>query len=125
MPVEQGAIDYLLRRVRAEYHEMPGLRLTLTQAARLWSLDRSTCAALLDVLVSREFLAQTVDGSYVPADGGPSRTAGALEWARRWASREQLNHKGPYAGPRHRFRSAKQEDDCLLATKPGVDRASG
>jgi len=72
MPVEQSAIDYLLRRVRAEYHEMPGLRLTLTQAARLWSLDRSTCAALLDVLVSREFLAQTVDGSYVRTDGGPS-----------------------------------------------------
>ncbi len=72
MPVEQIASDHLLQRVRAEYREMPGLRLTLAQAARLWSLDRSTCAALIDVLVSTKFLARTVDGAYVRFDAGPS-----------------------------------------------------
>lgn len=39
-------------RIRAEYHEMPGMRLTATQAARLFNLDLPSCAKLLDALVS-------------------------------------------------------------------------
>ena len=33
----------LLSRVRGEFREMPGLRLSLEQAMRLWALDRATC----------------------------------------------------------------------------------
>ena len=51
-------------RIRGEYHEMPGLRLTLAQAARLFNLERQHCAHVLDALVTdgalwtngREFL---------------------------------------------------------------------
>jgi hypothetical protein len=37
----------LLRRVRAEYLEMPGLRLTAPQAQRLFGLDAETWEGIL------------------------------------------------------------------------------
>ena len=39
-------------RIEAEYLEMPGLRLTLPQAARLWGLDTSQSAQLLGELTA-------------------------------------------------------------------------
>jgi hypothetical protein len=51
-------------RVRAEFLEMPGLRLTLAQAARLWVVDRSMCESVLERLVSTGFLARTGEGFY-------------------------------------------------------------
>lgn len=45
-----------LERVRAEYLEMPGLTLTLTQAARLCAIDAVTCGAVLATLVDCGFL---------------------------------------------------------------------
>ena len=57
--------DVVLRRARAEYLEMPGLRLTRAQAQRLWGLDLRTCEQLLDALTESRFLAQTRDGSFV------------------------------------------------------------
>jgi DNA-binding IclR family transcriptional regulator len=55
----------LLRLVRAEYREMPGLRLTQRQAQRLWNLDSTTCEAILETLESTRFLRRTSDHSYV------------------------------------------------------------
>jgi len=54
-------------RVRAEYEEMPGMSLTLPQAARLFNLDLTDCARVLDALVTdgalwtngREFLGRS------------------------------------------------------------------
>jgi hypothetical protein len=43
----------LCLRVLSEYREMPGLNLTLPQAARLFSLDRTRCAHVLSTLVKR------------------------------------------------------------------------
>jgi hypothetical protein len=60
----------VLTRVRMEYLEMPGLRLTSHQASRLWNLDQTTCNAILAVLVRDQFLSQTGDGSYVIASAG-------------------------------------------------------
>jgi hypothetical protein len=37
-----GSFAELLRRIRAEYLEMPGLRLTAPQAQRLFGLDSET-----------------------------------------------------------------------------------
>jgi hypothetical protein len=62
-----GAVDGWLDRVRGEYLEMPGLRLTLAQAARFWSLDLGTCAGVLDALVEARFLIVTSDGLYARA----------------------------------------------------------
>jgi hypothetical protein len=59
----------LLQRIRGEYLEMPGLRLTPEQARRLWSLDLHTCISLLEALVDSKFLARTSDGQYCrPSD---------------------------------------------------------
>jgi len=58
----------VLRRVKGEYLEMPGLRLTIAQAQRLWGLDRSVCDALLGALVEAKFLFRTRDGAFVRAD---------------------------------------------------------
>jgi hypothetical protein len=55
----------LLRLVRAEYREMPGLRLTQRQAQRLWNLDPTTCEAVLEELEAVRFLRRTSDDSYV------------------------------------------------------------
>jgi hypothetical protein len=54
-------------RIRAEYLEMPGLRLTLPQARQPWGLDPAACTALLATLVDDRFLRRTRDGAYVRA----------------------------------------------------------
>ena len=58
----QNVID----RVRGEFNEMPGLRLTPEQAARLWGLDPKSCNHVLRSLVSSSFLRWS-DGSVVRA----------------------------------------------------------
>ena len=64
------AEDALLRRIRGEYREMPGMRLTEDQAMRLWGLDRRTCHKALDSLVASHFLAQDHSGRFVKAHCG-------------------------------------------------------
>ena len=49
-------------RIRSEYEEMPGLNLTLGQAARFWQLDRGQCESLLESLVRDGFLAHSRSG---------------------------------------------------------------
>jgi hypothetical protein len=63
-----AVLEELLERIRAEYLEMPGLRLTAVQVQRLCGLDASTCAALLDALVAVEFLRRDPDGHYIRRD---------------------------------------------------------
>lgn len=57
-PVDEN----LLHRVRAEFREVPGLRLTVAQAQRLWGLDRATCEAVLSRLTEAHVLTQGADG---------------------------------------------------------------
>ncbi len=56
---------HLLDRIRGEYREMPGLRLTLAQAQRLWQVERFECEAALATLVTDGFLAVTSDNAYI------------------------------------------------------------
>jgi hypothetical protein len=55
-------VQVLVSRVRAEFVEMPGLRLTLPQASRLWGLELPTCRHVIDVLVRSAFLRWTAAG---------------------------------------------------------------
>jgi hypothetical protein len=67
-------IDEVLQRMQEEFIEMPGLRLTASQARRLWGLERDMCDALLGALVDARFLSQTRDGAFVREDGAmPTR----------------------------------------------------
>ena len=60
----------LLARIRSEFKEMPGLRLTLLQARRLFALDIVVCASALTALEAAGFLTTTRDGAYVMAAQG-------------------------------------------------------
>jgi hypothetical protein len=60
--------ESLLHRIRGEFGEMPGLRLTSTQAARLWQIDVTTATALLASLVETKFLHRTAAGAYKRID---------------------------------------------------------
>jgi len=62
--------DALLRRVRGEYREMPGMRLTIEQAMRLWNVDRQACVAVLNSLVASHYLQTDNFGRYRKARNG-------------------------------------------------------
>jgi hypothetical protein len=62
-------IQEVVHRIRGEFLEMPGLRLTLEQARRLWRLDETACDAVLGALVDARFLARTRDGAFIRDDG--------------------------------------------------------
>jgi hypothetical protein len=66
--VEQDLPELMTYRIRGEFLEMPGLHLTLGQAARLWHMDAAVCADALRQLVGERFLTQTRTGAYIRAD---------------------------------------------------------
>ena len=57
-------INTLVERIRAEYIEQPGLRLTEAQASRLWRLDDITTKHALAALTGDDFLSRSADGRY-------------------------------------------------------------
>ena len=67
MNAEKVVLDDLLRRVQAEFLEMPGLRLTRAQARRLWALDDTLCEAVLAALVDARFLVESRNASFIRA----------------------------------------------------------
>jgi hypothetical protein len=73
-------LDGLLERVRAEYLEMPGLRLKIEQVHRLFGVERPLCQRVLDALVDAKFLCAKSDGTYSRLTDGamPQKTPEAL-----------------------------------------------
>src|SRR5262245_35431306 len=67
-------------RVRGEYREMPGLRLTVRQAARLFSLDPDLADAVLHELRRASILACSDDGAFALV-GEPSTELTAVNEA--------------------------------------------
>ena len=67
----QGPSFPSLTRIRAEYLEMPGLALTLVQAARLWGPECAVVEPLLRSLVDSGFLWRTDGGQYVRRADSP------------------------------------------------------
>ena len=53
-----------IERMRAEYVEMPGLSVTVPQAARLWGLSTPQSERLLSTLVDNGFLLCNRKGLY-------------------------------------------------------------
>ena len=54
----------LLQRIRAEFLEMPGMRLKPGQVQRLCGIESTACQMVLDVLVDEQFLCVKSDGHY-------------------------------------------------------------
>lgn len=71
-PANSSSLQAVLDRVRGEYLEMPGLRLTQAQAQRLWGLDALTCGRILSILLQTGFLRETHDGSFARMQDEPA-----------------------------------------------------
>jgi hypothetical protein len=71
-----------LTAIQMDYVEMPGLRLTVQQGRRLWTLPPEVCQAALDTLAATGFLAKTDDGQYLHRGAAPVRieTIDPLTW---------------------------------------------
>jgi hypothetical protein len=57
--------EQILERLRAEYREMPGMRLKLEQVQRLCGIEQPLCKVALEDLVEAKFLRQGSDGAYM------------------------------------------------------------
>jgi hypothetical protein len=116
--------------VCSEYLEMPGLILTLDQAARLFDMDREACARSLTELVEAGFLRQ-VGGRYARADVGFD-----MEDATSW----DVTGIEPTPWPDTRRRTVRRKPDTMTggtasptgflrgrapATQLGANRARG
>jgi hypothetical protein len=66
--VSPAEVHAVANRVRNEFLEMPGLRLTVRQAARLWGLEPSACERVIEVLVQSAFLRWTPGGMVTRID---------------------------------------------------------
>ena len=51
----------IVQRIREEFEEIPGLRLTVQEASRFWGLDQTICELVLADLAVRGFLSRGVD----------------------------------------------------------------
>jgi hypothetical protein len=60
--------EAVVRRIRSEFVEMPGLRLTPAQATRLWGLDGDACQAVIQALIDASFLRWTPAGAVTRAE---------------------------------------------------------
>ncbi len=83
-----GARPDLLARIRAEYRQMPGLRLTARQAGRLFGLDPSSCDRVLEELREDGFLRRTPTGLFVIGRAGDGACV-----------RERVDNRGETAQP--------------------------
>jgi hypothetical protein len=59
------ASELLVARIRGEFREMPGLRLTFAQTCRLLQVDAATCDAVLQKLLADNVLVRTANGSFM------------------------------------------------------------
>jgi hypothetical protein len=60
-------LHVLVDRVKAEFNEMPGLRLTVPEATRLWGMERAICMTVVETLVRTSFLRWGNGGTIVRA----------------------------------------------------------
>jgi hypothetical protein len=65
IPPTSAPLETLLQRVREQFRETPGLKLTKPQAMQLFGVAPSVCAAMLRALVSEDFLSRAGDGLFV------------------------------------------------------------
>jgi hypothetical protein len=64
-PQDDVDICHCLHHAIADYLEMPGLSLTPKQMQRLWSIDSTRCAAVIDALVTARIIRKSANGTYI------------------------------------------------------------
>jgi len=60
-----SSLEPVLSRIRGEFHESPGLRLTHWQFQRLWNLDADQARLVIEQLIQTRFLRGARDGTFV------------------------------------------------------------
>jgi hypothetical protein len=63
-------IEDVLNQIRAEFMEMPGMRLHAKQVQRLCGIEQTLCQLALDLLLASNFLSLKPDGTYARATDG-------------------------------------------------------
>jgi len=63
-------VHAVIERLRAEFVEMPGLRLTREQVQRLCGIEKTMCQVVLESLVDARFLCVHADGTYARLTDG-------------------------------------------------------
>ena len=61
---EALALQKLAQRIREEFEEIPGLRVTIDEGARFWGLDEDVCELVLAELLADGFLSRGIDQRY-------------------------------------------------------------
>jgi Fic family protein len=64
MPFDDAEYRRALQRIRAEYLEMPGMKLTAPQVQRLAGVNALMCARVLEELVMEGMLRRAIDGTF-------------------------------------------------------------
>ena len=73
-----SSLHTLIDRIRAEFTDLPGLKLTSAQACRLWQVDERECRAALATLIMEGFLSQTPSGVFVALPRPQGKSAKAV-----------------------------------------------
>jgi hypothetical protein len=58
------SIGLVAARIKGEYREMPGLRLTLSQAQRHFGVEATLCSLAFEQLTRDRFLIRGADGHF-------------------------------------------------------------
>jgi hypothetical protein len=61
--------EELVRRIRGEFEEMPGLSLTSAQASKLFGISLDVCPSILSHLIEEGVLHLKSDGRYARSEG--------------------------------------------------------
>ncbi|HET9831081.1 MAG TPA: hypothetical protein VFP91_05215 [Vicinamibacterales bacterium] len=64
MAMHTSPQQQVVNRIRAEFVEMPDLKLTIEEIQRLCDVNRSLCEAAIESLVQAQFLYETSDRRY-------------------------------------------------------------
>lgn len=62
--------DAIVRRIVAEFHDMPGLVLSLRQASRFLGVDEAACARILTALTAAGVLRRSATEYYSRRESG-------------------------------------------------------
>ena len=71
-------LDEAIELMKMEYAEMPDLKLTFSQARRLWNLSDELCERALTALTRSGFLTRTGDGAYTRSGRSSRRAVEAI-----------------------------------------------
>jgi len=58
------SVGLMAARIKGEYREMPGLRLTLPQAQRHFGVEATLCSLAFEQLTRDKFLIRGTDGQF-------------------------------------------------------------